>query len=193
MRLLENPNVVEDAKGNLFAEDDNGRLFYIGGNVNERPAVCDNDKPIMTSTIRREIPKMSDEEFERIDRLSGGKLRHLLVGSPSGYEWNSQVETILQFEADYNEKRGIPVDPKMLPKDRRKELPEEEKPRLLEEMRLKFLNEFDEEWETLEKKLLEDGRGIQEKRVEDVTKERKHEVQEERQEEEKKELKQGVR
>ncbi|KAK6051229.1 hypothetical protein COOONC_11266 [Cooperia oncophora] len=97
MRLLENPNVVEDAKGNLFAEDDNGRLFYIGGNVNERPAVCDNDKPIMTSTIRREIPKMSDEEFERIDRLSGGKLRHLLVGSPSGYEWNSQVRPFRTF------------------------------------------------------------------------------------------------
>lgn len=30
-----------------------------------------------------------------------------------------QVETILQFEADYNEKRGIPVDPKMLPKEKR--------------------------------------------------------------------------
>ncbi|RCN25418.1 hypothetical protein ANCCAN_25211 [Ancylostoma caninum] len=75
----------------MFAEDENGRLFYVGGNVNERPAVCDNDKPIMTSTIRREIPAMSDEEFDKIDRLSGGKLRHLLVGSPSGYEWNSQV------------------------------------------------------------------------------------------------------
>ncbi|ETN80838.1 hypothetical protein NECAME_08915 [Necator americanus] len=52
-RLLENPSVVEDAKGNMFAEDDNGRLFYIGGSVNERPVVCDNDAPIMTSTIRR--------------------------------------------------------------------------------------------------------------------------------------------
>ncbi|KAK5980352.1 hypothetical protein GCK32_004653 [Trichostrongylus colubriformis] len=177
VRLLENPNVIEDAKGNLFAEDDNGRLFYIRGNVNERPAVCDNDKPIMTSTIRREIPKMSDEEFERIDRLSGGKLRHLLVGSPSGYEWNSQVETILQFEADYNEKRGIYTDPKMLPKDRRKELPEKEKPSLLEEERMKFLSEYDEEWKMLEKKLLEEGDSeAQEDRIEEEKKERKQSV-----------------
>ncbi|KAJ1349213.1 hypothetical protein KIN20_004684 [Parelaphostrongylus tenuis] len=150
LRLLENPNVVEDAKGNLFAEDDNGRLFYVGGSVNERPAVCDNDKPIMTSTIRREIPKMSDEEFEKLDLLSGGKLRHLLVGSPSGYEWNAEVETILQFEAEYNEKRGIPVDPKMLPRSRRKMLPQEEKQSLLDNERMKFLNDFDEEWKALE-------------------------------------------
>lgn len=176
IRLLENPNVVEDAKGNIFAEDDNGRLFYIGGNVNERPAVCDNDKPIMTSTIRREIPKLSDEEFEKIDRLSGGKLRHLLVGSPSGYEWNSQVETILQFEADYNEKRGIPVDPKMLPKEKRPKLLEEEsKPSLLEKERLKFLSEFDDEWKMLERKLLEkgDGEGNMERLEENDSNEKK--------------------
>ncbi|KAK6024854.1 glycosyltransferase, group 2 family protein, partial [Ostertagia ostertagi] len=44
MRLLENPNVVEDARGNIFAEDDNGRLFYIGGTSNEGVrAVCDRD------------------------------------------------------------------------------------------------------------------------------------------------------
>ncbi|KAL6727338.1 hypothetical protein Aduo_009226 [Ancylostoma duodenale] len=156
VRLLQNSNVIEDAKGNMFAEDENGRLFYVGGNVNERPAVCDNDKPIMTSTIRREIPAMSDEEFDKIDRLSGGKLRHLLVGSPSGYEWNSQVETILQFEAEYNEKRGIPVDPKMLPKERREKFSEEEKPSLLETERLKFLSDANEEWRLLEQKLLSD-------------------------------------
>lgn len=34
---------------------------------------------------------MSEEEFDQIDHLSGGKLRHLLVGSPSGYEWNETV------------------------------------------------------------------------------------------------------
>ncbi|VDM65903.1 unnamed protein product [Strongylus vulgaris] len=96
-RLLQNPSVIEDAKGNMFAEDDNGRLFYIGGNVNERPVVDDNDKPIVTSTIRREIPAMSDREFDEIDQLSGGKLRHLLVGSPSGYEWNSQVRSYTEL------------------------------------------------------------------------------------------------
>lgn len=70
--------------GNAFVEDDNGRLFYVAGCVSERPAVNEEDKPIMISTIRREIPKMDDVEFERLDRLSGGKLRHLLVGSPAG-------------------------------------------------------------------------------------------------------------
>ncbi|ETN68380.1 hypothetical protein NECAME_05654 [Necator americanus] len=101
---------------------------------------------------------MSDEEFEKIDRLSGGKLRHLLVGSPSGYEWNSQVETILQFEANYNEKRGIPVDSKMLPKEKREKFPEEEKPSLFEAERLKFLSSTvaSAEWRMMEQKLLSD-------------------------------------
>lgn len=34
---------------------------------------------------------MSDEEFEELNVLSKGKLRHLLVGSPSGYEWTKEV------------------------------------------------------------------------------------------------------
>ncbi|KJH43021.1 hypothetical protein DICVIV_10991 [Dictyocaulus viviparus] len=155
VRLLENPSVIEDAKGNLFAEDDNGRLFYVGGCVNERPAVCDNDMPIMTSTIRREIPKMTDEEFEEIDSLSGGKLRHLLVGSPSGYEWNSQVETILQFEAKYNEKRGIFVDPKMLPKNKREKLPQKKQFSLLEHERAHFLEDFEKGINIVESKVEE--------------------------------------
>lgn len=53
--------------------------------------VTDDDHPIVTSTIRRELPAMSDEEFNEVDRLSKGKLRHLLVGSPSGYEWTKEV------------------------------------------------------------------------------------------------------
>ena len=70
--------------GNSFVEDDNGRLFYVKGCVNERPTVCDEDKPLMTTTIRRELPAMEDVEFERLDQLSRGKLRHFLLGSPSG-------------------------------------------------------------------------------------------------------------
>ncbi|KIH67165.1 hypothetical protein ANCDUO_02502 [Ancylostoma duodenale] len=66
------------------------------------------------------------------------------------------VETILQFEAEYNEKRGIPVDPKMLPKERREKFSEEEKPSLLETERLKFLSDANEEWRLLEQKLLSD-------------------------------------
>lgn len=91
-RLLEQEHVVMDAKGNAFLEDENSRLFLVMSTSSDDKAVTDdNDNPIMTSTVRREIPKMSDEEFEKINSLSGGKLRHLLVGSPSGYEWNETV------------------------------------------------------------------------------------------------------
>lgn len=72
--------------------------------------------------IFREIPRLSDEDFEKLDVLSGGKLRHLLVGSPSGYEWSETVETILQHEAKLDEKDGIVTDPKMLPKEQRKQV-----------------------------------------------------------------------
>lgn len=37
--------------GNVHIEDDNGRLFYVAGRVNERAVVCDEDKPIMTRLI----------------------------------------------------------------------------------------------------------------------------------------------
>ncbi|KAK0417347.1 hypothetical protein QR680_012955 [Steinernema hermaphroditum] len=122
-KLFENDRVLLDAKGNAHVEDDNGRLFYVAGTVNERVSVCDEDLPLMTSTVRREIPAMDDLEFERLDRLSGGKLRHLLVGSPSGYSWNDQVEKILSFETQYKLKEGYEVNPKMLPlKERLKQL-----------------------------------------------------------------------
>uniref|UniRef100_A0A1I8E8V6 ATP synthase subunit s, mitochondrial n=1 Tax=Wuchereria bancrofti TaxID=6293 RepID=A0A1I8E8V6_WUCBA len=119
IELLANDRVITDAKGNAYVEDDDGRLFYVAGRVNERPAVTDDDKPLMTSTIRRELPEMEIAEFERLDELSGGKLRHLLVGSPSGYSWTQEVETILSFEEKWKKKRGIPVDQKLLPKSKR--------------------------------------------------------------------------
>lgn len=104
-KLLQNERVRLDAKGifmlllftsliflgNAFVEDNNGRLFYVKGNVNERIAVCDNDKPLMTSTIRREIPVIPEAEFEHLDQISHGKLRHFLIGSPSGHSWTKQV------------------------------------------------------------------------------------------------------
>uniref|UniRef100_A0A915CQ70 Uncharacterized protein n=1 Tax=Ditylenchus dipsaci TaxID=166011 RepID=A0A915CQ70_9BILA len=117
--LLRNNRVLIDAKGNAFVEDDNGRCFYVHGSVNERPAVCSDDKPLMTSTIRREIPAMSDAIFEELDELSKGKLRHYLLGSPSGYSWSEQVETILSFEHWWREFERISVDTKMLPKHKR--------------------------------------------------------------------------
>uniref|UniRef100_A0A914Q875 Uncharacterized protein n=1 Tax=Panagrolaimus davidi TaxID=227884 RepID=A0A914Q875_9BILA len=118
--------MVENKKkwllGNCHAEDDNGRLFYINGCVNERANVDDEDRPIVQNTIRREIPAMPDEEFDKLDELSNGKLRHLLVGSPSGYQWSDQVETILSFEYQKKLREKIPVEPKMFPAKQRSQM-----------------------------------------------------------------------
>lgn len=77
----------------------------------------------ITSTIRREQPAIDDLEFEKLDELSNGKLRHFLLGSPSGYKWSETTETILTFENSWREWNRIPAkDTKMLPKFRRKPL-----------------------------------------------------------------------
>ncbi|KAI6172303.1 hypothetical protein M3Y98_00957800 [Aphelenchoides besseyi] len=114
-QLLSDDRTLIDAKGNVFVEDDNGALYYVAGKINERATVNEEDQPIMTSTIRRDLPEMDEIEFERLDRLSKGRLRHLLVGSPSGYMWSDQVETILAHEAKLDKKDGRLTDSKMLP------------------------------------------------------------------------------
>ncbi|CAD5224234.1 unnamed protein product [Bursaphelenchus okinawaensis] len=119
-RLKSDDRAVIDAKGNVFIEDDNGELFYVKGKISEKATVNDDDQPIATSTIRRQVPEMSEVEFERLDQLSQGRLRHLLIGSPSGYMWSDQVETILQHEHKLNLKDGVETDPKMLPKEERR-------------------------------------------------------------------------
>lgn len=121
-RLLKDSRILLDAKGNAFVEDDNGRLFYVKGNVNERATVDDEDTPIVQSLIKRELPAMDDAEFERLDKMSKGKLRHFLVGSPSGLSWTQDVETILSFEYEINRWERIPTAAKMLPKARRRAL-----------------------------------------------------------------------
>ncbi|CAL2035348.1 unnamed protein product [Caenorhabditis brenneri] len=142
-RLLEQERVVLDGKGNAFMEDDNSRLFMVMSNSEDEKAVTDdNDNPIMTSTVRREIPKMSDAEFEEINALSGGKLRHLLVGSPSGYEWNETTEKILEHEASLNLKDDVITDPKMLPRGKRPEFELPEHRSKLEAAKIQFLKEF---------------------------------------------------
>jgi hypothetical protein len=132
-RLLQDDRTVIDAKGwkwsifiipflgNVFVEDDDGELYYVSGKISEKAAVNDEDKPLVTSTIRRDLPNMDEIEFEQLDRLSNGKLRHQLIGSPSGYMWSDQVDVILAHEAKLNEKRKIPTDPKMLPSKARME------------------------------------------------------------------------
>lgn len=99
----------------MFVEDDNGELFYVHGNIDERATVNDDDQPFVTSTIRRNLPAMDEVEFERLDQLSNGRLRHLMLGSPSGYMWSDQVERILAHEHRLDLKDGRPTDPKMLP------------------------------------------------------------------------------
>ncbi|CAI5444079.1 unnamed protein product [Caenorhabditis angaria] len=148
-RLLENPNVVQDARGNAFLEDENSRLFLVMSTSSDKAVTDDNDNPIMTSTVRREIPKIDDAEFEKINALSGGKLRHLLVGSPSGYEWNETTEKILEHEALLNSRDNIKTDPKMLPASKRpkfqlSEPPEKSK---LEEAKNRFFAEFSQDQE----------------------------------------------
>lgn len=105
--------------GNVFIEDDNGELFYVKGKINEKANVNDEDQPLITSTIRRDLPEMDEIEFERLDRLSNGRLRHQLIGSPSGYRWSDQVEIILAHEAKVNKRLKVPTDPKMLPLNER--------------------------------------------------------------------------
>ncbi len=109
--------------GNAHVEDDNGRMFYIHGKVSERPVVDDDDKPIMMSLIRREMPEMPIEEFNRLDELSGGKLRHLLIGSPSGLRWSDEVERVLCFDEQWKLKEGYDIHPFLLPKSKRPQLP----------------------------------------------------------------------
>ncbi|KAL3085296.1 hypothetical protein niasHS_010365 [Heterodera schachtii] len=144
-KLLSNDRVLIDAKDNAFVEDDNGRLFYVKGCINERVSVCDADKPLATSLIRRELPKMDAEEFEHLDELSKGKLRHFLLGSPSGYSWTEQVETILTFEESWRHWEGVPTDVKMLPRYKRTVLLEEKR-------RHALLEQFEEQ------KRIEEGR-----------------------------------
>jgi hypothetical protein len=80
-------------------EDDNGRHFYVRGTVSERPSVCDMDKPLMTSLIRRELPKMDAEEFEELDDLSRGKLPQDSVTGNPGFHLHLQANCVICWSA----------------------------------------------------------------------------------------------
>ncbi|CAD8126359.1 ATP synthase subunit s-like protein [Caenorhabditis elegans] len=154
-RLLEQERVVLDGRGNAFVEDDNSRLFLVMSTSSDDKAVTDDhDNPIMTSTVRREIPKMDDAEFEEINALSGGKLRHLLVGSPSGYEWTETTERILEHEAELNLTDNVITDPKMLPRGKRPEFELPEHRSRLEDAKAQFLKEFGDFEENSDKEQL---------------------------------------
>ncbi len=63
-----------------------------------RPVVDEeNDYPLIMSKIKLDPPEMPLEELEEIDRLSKGKLRHLLSGSPSGFAWDEESEKRIRW------------------------------------------------------------------------------------------------
>lgn len=117
----------------MHAEGDDGQLFYLGGKVDERPIVDDADKPLMQSLIRRDVPAISDAELEELDKLSGGKLRHLLIGSPSGLSWTDEVERTLSFEAKWKAKKQLEVHPFMLPPSKHRPPKRDEKKQIEDE------------------------------------------------------------
>jgi hypothetical protein len=106
--LASRPRVVEDARGNLHAADDNGHLYSVGGkferlevvnfcldNISklcvQRPCVDKLDKPTFMSLIRRDVPKMPLMDLIQLDKLSRNKLKHLLIGSPSSVHWSEDI------------------------------------------------------------------------------------------------------
>ncbi|KAL3106357.1 hypothetical protein niasHT_013186 [Heterodera trifolii] len=155
----------------LIQMDDNGRLFYVKGCINERVSVCDADKPLATSLIRRELPKMDAEELEHLDELSKGKLRHFLLGSPSGYSWTEQVETILTFEESWRHWEGVPTDVKMLPRYKRTVLLEEKR-------RQALLEQFEEQKRIEEGRKALGGEGEEDKKEEQCQEEEQNGGQE---------------
>lgn len=143
----------------MFVEDDNGELFYVHGKIEERATVNDDDQPIVTSTIRRNLPEMDEVEFERLNQLSNGKLRHLMLGSPSGYMWSDQVERILSHEHKLDKQIDQKTDTKMLPfKERIKRFREIniDPDQLISPLNPeKFLLEREEEYRALESEAME--------------------------------------
>ncbi|KHJ46900.1 zinc finger, C2H2 type [Trichuris suis] len=114
LRLLSHKNVVQDAKGNAFLKDDLGELYYVSGNVPVQPSLADDKLPIFVSTIRKDPPALPLETTEEINRMSDGRLKHLLAGSPSG-EWTQETERVLQVDARRLCDEGKMVHPFMQP------------------------------------------------------------------------------
>src|SRR5688572_28920373 len=57
------------------------------------------DKPLMTSLIRRELPKMDAEEFEELDDLSRGKLPQDSVTGNPGFHLHLQANCVICWSA----------------------------------------------------------------------------------------------
>lgn len=113
-RLLTHPNVRQDAKGNIFLKDELGDYYYLKGHVPERHVVDEENFPLLLGKIRKDAPVVPYEVAEEINRLSDGKLKHLLSGSPSG-AWTQETERVLKWEVILKLKRGEFVDPFLYP------------------------------------------------------------------------------
>jgi len=119
-RLLSHENVVQDAKGNLYAKDSAGELYYLYGDYTERQVLDDDDDmPILVNKIRKDPPALPLETVEELNLLSEGKLKHLLAGSPSG-EWSQETERVLEVEAKRLLDNGHVVHPFLMPEDKTK-------------------------------------------------------------------------
>lgn len=115
--LLSHENVVQDAKGNMFAKDETGELYYLYGELPERQVLDDDDDmPLLVNKIRKDPPALPLETTEELNRLSEGKLKHLLAGSPSG-DWTQETERILQVDAKRLLDNGNAVHPFLMPDD----------------------------------------------------------------------------
>lgn len=74
--------------------------YYLKGMRHEKPITDQFKLPLYLSRIRMDPPEIDPVEAEEINRLTDGKLKHLLVGSPSG-EWTIETERILSFEVNF--------------------------------------------------------------------------------------------
>lgn len=99
--LLESDHVVEDARGNLHVKDRSGDLYYLAGPglQHEKPMVDEFGLPLVVNRVRKDPPDLPLQEFDWLNALSDGKLKHQLIGSPSGTNWSAETERLLTFEA----------------------------------------------------------------------------------------------
>ncbi|VDO81288.1 unnamed protein product [Soboliphyme baturini] len=73
-------------------------MYYLRGNVPEHPIINDYDEyPLFLSILRKDPPVAPLQVSLEVNKLSGGKLKHLLAGSPSG-EWSQETERILEVD-----------------------------------------------------------------------------------------------
>ncbi|CAI2352276.1 unnamed protein product [Caenorhabditis sp. 36 PRJEB53466] len=113
-RLLENENVILDAPGNAFVEDENSGQFLVISTSSDEKAVTgysDYDD----RSIGREIPKKIAPFVGRIARYDEFYAKSASIWAAVSALFLFQTANILEHEAKLNLADGIVTDPKMLP------------------------------------------------------------------------------